>query len=324
MRRRELLAGLAATAAVTVRVAGRDPRSIGQVLVDRLRDAMLGLGGCSDVLSPERASAELDLASADFRGCRYSNLAVRLPRLISSGGGADAGVLARSYLLAARLLIKLDESQLGWLAADRAHHHADDPVTTAEAARNLSILARKAGWHDQALTIALTAAGDDRLRTAGPGGIAQRGLLIQSAAYTVARSGDRAGMRQLTAEAAAIAAALHGSAVALTPVTVQLHRISAENSTGDPSAALRAAAAIDPAQLPSVERTARYFTDVAVAWERWGRRDECVRALLAAERHAPEETRSRPAVRSLIAGLLASGRITFELRSLAARAGVLD
>jgi hypothetical protein len=56
--------------------------------------------------------------------------------------------------------IKLDNQQLGWMAADRARVLAagsGDPLTRAEAARNLALLARKAGWHAQAASIALTA-----------------------------------------------------------------------------------------------------------------------------------------------------------------------
>jgi hypothetical protein len=46
-----------------------------------------------------------------------------------------------------------------------------------------------------AMSIALDAAADPRLSNAGRTGTAQQGLLIQSAAYTAARTGDRAGMR---------------------------------------------------------------------------------------------------------------------------------
>ncbi|WP_328373640.1 hypothetical protein OG800_50670 (plasmid) [Streptomyces sp. NBC_00445] len=44
---------------------------------------------------------------------------------------------------------------------------------------------------------------------------------------------------------------------------------------------------------------------------------------LAAEHQASQETHARPAVRSLISGLLLSGRTTPDLRALAARAGAL-
>ncbi|GGX36348.1 hypothetical protein GCM10010341_67310 [Streptomyces noursei] len=178
------------------------------------------------------------------------------------------------------------------------------------------------------MAIALTAAGHPGLRAGGPDHTAERGLLIQSAAYTAARAGDAAGMRELTDEATAIAKELGGTVLlrdhggVFSPTTVQLHRISAENSAGDPSTALAAARDVAPGSLPSTERQARYYTDIAAAFGRWGRRDECIRVLLAAEHHAPEETHARPAVKSMVSGLLVSGRTTSELRGLAARAGV--
>ncbi|WP_433258764.1 helix-turn-helix domain-containing protein [Streptosporangium sp. CA-135522] len=345
MRRRNLLANLAVTAAAAAgsRFLGggavqADEALLGEILVAGLRDAMLGLGGNLADPPPGQLPAELSRALTDFHTCRYGSLAVRLPRLIRaghtlSGSGTDHhALLAQSYVLATRMLVKLDEQQLGWMAADRARQLAeagDDVLTTAEAARQLAVLARKAGWNDQAMSIALAAADNPSLRSAGQAGTAERGLLIQSAAYTAARGGDRKGMRQLTAEAAAIAGELGGTTLlrdhggGFSPVTVQLHLISAENSAGDPAAALSAARAIAPQSLPSVERRSRYYTDIAAAFAQLGRRDDCVRALLTAEHHAPEETHARPAVKSLISGLLVSGRTAPELRGLAARSGVL-
>jgi hypothetical protein len=61
---------------------------------------------------------------------------------------------------------------------------------------------------------------------------------------------------------------------------------------------------------------------VALAQRRDRDRDRDVRALLTAEHLASQEAHSRPAVRSLVAGLLLSGRITPELRALDARARV--
>ena len=48
----------------------------------------------------------------------------------------------------------------------------------------------------------------------------------------------------------------------------------------------------------------------------------CIRALLAAERQAPEEIHTRPAIRDLVSGLLLSGRTSPELRGLAHRCGI--
>jgi hypothetical protein len=229
------------------------------------------------------------------------------------------------------MLIKLDVADLGLVAADRARlvaQGAADPVLSAEAARNMAVLTRKAGWHDQAAEIALSAAADPRLRGADPRLKAQRGLLIMSAAYTAAKAQDRAGMRELTAEAMSIANALgervvlpsHGGGFGA-PV-VDLHLISAHNACGDPAAALAVARRVKVRALPTVERRSRFYGDVAAAHAERGRRDQCLEALLAAERLAPQETHARPALRALVGGLLTSGRVSPELRGLAARCGI--
>ncbi|MBZ4319918.1 helix-turn-helix domain-containing protein [Streptomyces huiliensis] len=275
VRRRKLLANLAVTAAAAIGApilpTGKTPdedAAGGEVLVARVRDAMLGLHTATAV--PPTAVLRTDLVRAftDFHACAYGSLAVRLPRLICATharaggqGGEEDGLLAHSYLLATRMLIKLDEQQLGWMAADRARQTAEatgEPLLVAEAARQLAVLARKADWHEQALFIALTAADHPALRGSEPALAAQRGLLIQSAAYTAAKTGDAAGMRELTGEAAAIARELGSAAVlrdhggGFSPTTVQLHLISAENSAGDPSAALAAAKAVAPGCVVSV------------------------------------------------------------------------
>ncbi|MFE1476643.1 helix-turn-helix domain-containing protein [Streptomyces cyaneofuscatus] len=347
VRRRKLLAGLAATAAATAGfptlgngTAQADETLLGELLVARLRDAMLGLGAATAAPSPHALSTDFSRALADFDACRYASLAVRLPRLIRAGHApsttGDAtekyALLAKSYLLATRMLVKMDEQQLGWMAADRARQLAEaagDILAVAESARQLAVLARKAGWHDQALSIALSAADHPDLRGIGRAGTALRGLLLQSASYTLARRGDRDGMRELTDEAAAIAEELGGATVlrehggGFSPLTVQLHRISAENHAGDPQAALNAARTIPLKALPSVERRSRALGDIAVTYDRLGRRNDCVRTLLAAERCAPQETHARPATKSLISSLLVSGPTSTELRGLAERSGVL-
>jgi transcriptional regulator with XRE-family HTH domain len=346
VRRRQLLAtlGVAAASAASRPAAGAatampGDAGLAELLVARVRDAMLGLAQTPSPASVQAVRAGLDGALADFRDSRYSRLAVIVPRLLSAGHLLAAGgesrerdvLLAGIYTITTRMLIKLDDQQLGWMAADRARLLASgggDPLAAGEAARNLAVLARKAGWHDQASSIALSAAASPLLAGKAPRLAAERGLLIQSAAYTAARAGDRDTMRELTSQAASIAARLrdanllrdHGGG--FTPATVGLHRISAENYAGDPGAAIAAADRILPASLPTTERRARYWTDTARAWAAWGKRDECLSALLAAEREAPEEIHARPAVRDLVSGMLVTGRTGPELRGLAARCGI--
>jgi transcriptional regulator with XRE-family HTH domain len=348
VRRRQLLANLTVTAAAAASTpllgsgtAQVPERSSGLLLTERVRDTMLGLSPVAATIPAGQLRSGLASAMTDFHACRYARLARALPSLIASGHAAAAqapddpavnAALAQIYTLVTRMLIKLDDPQLGWMAADRARviaGAAADPLITAEAARNLAVLARKAGWHDQATSIALSAADDPGLRGADRHRLAERGLLIQSAAYTAARHGDRSRARELTDEAAAIAARLRGATLlrdhggGFSPATVELHRISAEHYVGEPGAALAAARRISPASLPSIERRARYYTDVARASGQAGRRDDCLNALLAAEREAPEEIHARPAIRDLITGLLLSGRTTRELRGLAARCRVV-
>jgi hypothetical protein len=304
-----------------------------------IRDAILGISPAPQAVTSSQLRDGLSAALAAYRGCQYRRLAGLLPRLISAGHqlAASSGTrentaqVAGVYTLATRMLIKLDDQQLGWMAADRARILAagsGDPLLTGETARNLAVLARKAGWHDQALSIALTAASAPALAGPDPALIAERGLLIQSAAYTAARAGDQDTMRGLTAHAASLARQLGGTVMlrdhggGFTPATVELHRISAENYAGDPATAVAAARSINPAALPTTERRARYWTDTARAYRTRGHRDDCIEALLAAEHQAPQEIHARPAIRDIIRELLITGRTTPELRGLATRCGI--
>ncbi|WP_129287556.1 XRE family transcriptional regulator [Streptomyces sp. GZWMJZ-114] len=322
----------AATAPVLgLHATGEDPQT-GEILVSGLRDAMLGLGR-ADPRTADQLAAELDRARSDYRTGAYTSCAVRLPRLLSTAHALpapDPALLSHTYLIATRILIKLDEQQLGWMAADRARQcaaTAGQPLVLAETARQQAVLARKAGWTDQALTLALDAGDDPALHRHGHAGLAVRGLLIQSAAYTLAWTGDQAGMRELITEAAHLAqsAPLTSSRGLgledFTSATVQLHLISAEYRAGDPAAAITAAEGVDTTRL-TAERRARLHTDRANAFIRWGRCADAIDALLAAERNAPQETHARPAVRSLISGLLLSRRVTPDLRRLAGRSGI--
>ncbi|MFF5258337.1 helix-turn-helix domain-containing protein [Actinomadura viridis] len=331
VRRRELLTNLTLTAAAATAGLSVAPATAGTGSTSRIRDAMLGTGPLPSPTPPDRLTASLLAAIGDYDACRYTRLADTLPRLITSAHAAGVDrALAETYTLATRFLIKLADP-LGLIAGDRARTYAlgaGEPLLIGEAARNLAVLARREGWHSQAANIAMHAADGDALAGPDPARAAERGLLLMSAAYTAAHAGDRAGMRDLTAQAAAIARGL-GDGVLLrrhsggfSPTVVQLHLISAEYTAGDPSAALAAARRLSPQALPTLERRARYLTDIARAYGMWGRREETVRALLAAERVAPEETRARPSVRALVSGLLATGRTSPELRGLAVRCGL--
>nr|WP_237418535.1 helix-turn-helix transcriptional regulator [Actinomadura rayongensis] len=340
VRRRRLLT-LAATAAAAAVPPAHGLRGSGSRdggdrpgtgLAARIGDALLGTGAGLITVAPDRMRPALAAAIADYDASRFGRLEHGLPRLVHSVQMAvsAADLAAETYILTTRVLTKLGD-ELAWVAADRAVLSArlsGRPLLVAEAARVQAVLARRAGRFTQATDLVMAAADGEVLRGHASALVAERGLLVMSAAYTAAHAGDRAGMRELTAQADALAREAGGGVLlrdhggGFGPGAVALHRISAEYTAGDPSAAVAAARRIAPARLPTVERQARYWVDVARAYAMWGRREETLSALLRAERAAPEETRARPAAQALVWGLLAQGRTLPGLRELAFRCGL--
>jgi hypothetical protein len=79
-------------------------------------------------------------------------------------------LLAGIYTLTTRMLIKLDDQQLGWMAADRARVLASgggDPLAVGEAARNLAVLAKRPGVRVVQQERGLDAVGGDGARDVG-------------------------------------------------------------------------------------------------------------------------------------------------------------
>ncbi|MFK4273243.1 XRE family transcriptional regulator, partial [Streptomyces milbemycinicus] len=106
------------------------------------------------------------------------------------------------------------------------------------------------------------------------------------------------------------------------PSQVLLHQVSISHLLGDAGQAIEHARRIDPAALPTTERQARYWIDVARAFDQWGRPDRCYRALLAAEQAALQEVR-RSSVRTMAANLMRHDRTLPGVRAFAHRVGAL-
>ncbi|WP_455361909.1 hypothetical protein [Streptomyces sp. SYSU K21746] len=75
---------------------------------------------------------------------------------------------------------------------------------------------------------------------------------------------------------------------------------------------------IQPAALPTTERQARYWIDIARAFDRWGKPDRCYRALLTAEHAAPQEVR-HASLRTIAADLMQHDRTLPGVRAFANR-----
>ncbi|MEU0693857.1 helix-turn-helix transcriptional regulator [Streptomyces niveus] len=343
VRRRNLLAGIAGTATGTV-LGGTSAASAGtRPTLTGLEDLLLHRGG-TPAGEPTRASvtAAVDASRRDFGTCRYDTLARALPSRIAlaqalgrehvDGQGQSATAVAELYSIATRLCIKLGEDGLAAVTADRALTAAlsgAGALTVAEAHRMVSSSWRRQGHYARATDVAVTAAqhlATDRTAPE-PQRLSVQGNLYATAAYTAAKQGDRQAAHTLIAEAQATATRLGadqspaGTAF-FGPSQVLLHQISISHLLGDAGTAIDHARQVNTVQLPTAERRARYWIDVARSFDQWNKPERCYRALLAAEEAAPQEVR-RGAVRTMTAGLMRHDRTLPGVRSFAHRVGAL-
>ncbi|GAA0900466.1 helix-turn-helix transcriptional regulator [Streptomyces thermoalcalitolerans] len=342
VQRRELLATLAgaATGAVlgppaAAHVPAKPSLSgLEDLLLHRQQGQALALDP-----TPSAVTAAVEASRQDFSACRYDALARALPARIALAHalGADghpeqaATAVAELYSAATRLCIKLGEDGLAAVTADRALTAAlsgADALTVAEAHRMVSSAWRRQGHYARATDIAVTAAQNlagDRTTDATER-LSVQGNLYATAAYTAAKQGDRHTAHALIAEARATAGQLGHDALlrgtVFGPSQVLLHQVSISHLLGDAGQAVEHARRVDAAALPTAERRARYWIDVARAFGQWGKPDRCYRALLAAEHAAPQEVR-RDAVRTMVAGLMRHDRTLPGVQAFAHRVGAL-
>ncbi|MFD0403824.1 helix-turn-helix domain-containing protein [Kitasatospora sp. NPDC127116] len=309
-------------------------------------EASSPLGGLEDLLlygpnrlpAPRRDPSMASVAASvlasrkEFKSARYDALAEALPGRIAAAGMVGtveerARNAAQLYNIAVRLCIKVGTNNLVSITSDRAltaARQAGDPLVVAEAQRMVSSSWRRQGSLARATDIVVVAAEDLFADASVPEAsrLATRGDLYATAAYTAAKGGDRSYAHALIKEAADSAAAAGRSSGLVDGIQgVALHELSVHYELGDAGRAIELARTIDPTALPTAERQARFFIDVARAFDQWGKPEQCYRALLAAEEAAPQEVR-RGAVRDLAVGLLRHDRKLPGVQDFALRAGV--
>ncbi|WP_198602894.1 helix-turn-helix domain-containing protein [Streptomyces noursei] len=333
VRRRELLAAAAVVFTTPLASATPAQASTLEPLEELLLYGTAPVPEGSDV-TPAGVAASVKASRQHFRAARYDTLAKTLPGQIARAQALkpaelSATAVADLYNIAARLCIKLGEDGLVAITADRALGSArtgGDALTIAEAHRMVSSAWRRQGHLSRATDIAVRAAQDVRADrdTPEPARLASGSSLLATAAYTAAKMGDRQTAHALIGEAAETSKAGRTTAEARTDVGVQqvlLHQLSVHYLLGDAGQAIDLAKTIDPTALPTAERQGRFFIDVARCFDQWGKPEQCYRALLAAERAAPQEIR-RGAVKDLAGGLLPHDRSLPGVRAFAGRAGV--
>ncbi|MFD6160067.1 helix-turn-helix domain-containing protein [Nocardia sp. NPDC060256] len=322
MRRRTLLTGLTSLAGAAALGAPELPMATALPL-GQLEQVLLLPPADGIPIDLPRLAQELHTARAAFDLGRYTEVATRLPGLLTTtfatleeaNGDSIAAsnvLLSQAYSLASRLMVKLSHDQLAWTTADRAVHTAyasDDILAQAAARRVWAIVLRRAGHSTTAHQLIINTATALQPHLArGVPYLTAYGFLLSTAAYTAAVDGDRHTAQSLIGEAIDTATRLDGtqgtSPTSFGPMSVDLYRISMARVLGDSGTAIEAAKRINPADIPKPESQARYWSDVARAFHQWGKPEDCYRALLAAEHAAPDEVRYRKPIQQITTSLL--------------------
>jgi hypothetical protein len=338
VRRRDMLSGMAATAAATAWPWRRSSDPATPKPADLLSAAT------SDVPPLERGvlAERLGTARRAFGASHFDDLAAHLAVLIAGaaatrrhreGDDREAAtiVLAASYRLASELCVKRNDDALAWVLADRALATAQEsghPAPIAHASRSVAVGMRRAGHHEDAVRLLSTSA--TRLQPGSrptDAALATYGSLLCTAAYAAAQAGRRDDADALIAEAddaaSRLSAPVTAGEITFSPTNVAVYKIGIYTALGDSATALGHAGTVEARLLPNPERFARYCIDTASAWEQHGHPDRATQALRAAETRAPEELR-RPSSHELITRLLYAPTVTPSgLRSLAIRVGAI-
>ncbi|MEV6833462.1 helix-turn-helix transcriptional regulator [Streptomyces sp. NPDC051133] len=331
VRRRELLTGVVAAGATAV--VGAGPATAAPVDLDV---ALFRLPQGEPVPLP-RLVGQIATARRDYCATQYARLGQVLPALIaaaaatrdvSKGRSRDEAnlALARSYVLAAELANK-QHSDAAWVAADRALAAARSsgiPVAVGEASRQLAIAMRRSGRPTSAVSLLTKEAADLDPSYDQTGAV--RTTLLLTGAYSAATGRDRTTALALMEEAGQEAdrrPAVPGLfTVEATRAQVDAYRISVLTALGTPDEGVDVAARLDVDHMPTAERRARAWTDIARMWNALGDAPQTFAALQRVEQEAPQEVR-RPALRALTTGLLYGPTRVAGVREFAARTGAV-
>ncbi|MEV4442644.1 hypothetical protein AB0K09_27255 [Streptomyces sp. NPDC049577] len=310
--------------------------------LDQLRDVLAGTVVRTTKPSDPRVLARAAVtAKRRIQRCDYTQLASHLPGLLADltpGHRSESDqqrvdrVAVDAYHVAASLFLKNGDPPSAWVAAERsmaAARRVGDPAAIATASRILTHAVTAVGHHRQSLGVAIRGADEisGAVTRSQPDRVAVFGALLLRGAWAASAADDRDTASTLLDEAERAAALMKESNrcwTAFGPNNVLLHRVTIALTLGDAGKALVEARKVDVKTLAVAERRAVFWTDVAHALHACGRSQKATAALLAAEREAPQEVRSRPVVRKLIGELLMrdqGGQVAL-LRSLASRAGV--
>lgn len=305
-----------------VRDALMEPRRLSRVLY---RSA-----SSSAPMDATRAGQLVEFAWSDYQRGRLGRVVRVLPNLIKTAQQLEDAaqdsddrstmwaVSARTHHLAATTLSKIGESDLAWIAAERAMaaaDQADDPLVLASAARAGTHALLAVGRFDDPLDLGNTAADwlAPQVSDSDPAALSLFGMLHLRTAVAAARRQDRSTARELLGRAGQAANQLGEDAnywqTSFGPTNVQLHRFSAALDLGDVNYVVDQGDDVGLGALP-VERAVSHLIDVARALSLVARDDDALQHLLDAESRAPQLVRHNPLVRETVKAMSRRAPVT--------------
>lgn len=258
----------------------------------------------------------------------------RAVRLLDGADRRNAlASLAQAYHLAQAFLAWHGDRELVWLTVDRgmsAAMDADDPLAIAQATWYAAHLLRSVGRSEEALERLAEAQALIEPRVADGGAEFAETLtdIHLGAALTRARIGDQSAWASWEQASNVVDRALPRGYVGLrTRVSrplVDVYAVMCAVDLGDPDEARRRAHDLDPESIPSTERRARHYVELARAADLEGGKEAALHLLDTAEATSPETVRYSPAARDIITRLVteAPAAIRADAVALAVRAEV--
>lgn len=317
------------------------------LVVARLLDVLLQDGADSVSSDPPRLprlGEWVGRAKSKYQACQYEGVVNELVGLLPAMNAARISTVsdeqalhslaADAHHVAASTLLKLGEPSFALIAAERSLHRggqSGDPVAIGASARVMTHALISNGHHRRAVALAQDAAASLDRHTGLTDGDAASvyGALLLRGAVAAARAEDRDTADTMITEATRVADRVgydgNDRWTGFGPTNVLQHRAHLALALGDAGTSIVHARKVQPGRIVLVERRAALFVDMARAYAQWGRRDQALLALRHADRVAPEEVRSRPAVHRVVRDLaaLSHGHLRTRVGEFAAAAGIV-
>jgi len=315
--------------------------------IDRIRSAMSYYLPADDderqVDLDTLHSVSLEIMSL-YQAAQYDKAASLLPVTIREADNAVARhedeeqrqalrIQALTNQVASALFNRTGQTDLGWVAADRAiraGRELDDLELITAGIYRLGQVMLSAGRSEEAYMLAdstiSTIDGSDR-----PSAMSLHGALLLTVAIGTARMDNRRESTKYITQAQEIAERLGGNRndhwTAFGPTNVRIHATSAAVSLGDPSEVIIHGETVDTGALREElkGRRSQVYIDMAWAYSQQRNDTAAVLSLMEAERLAPEAVRFHALARDLIQTAMHRSRKSAVpgLDGLASRVGVV-